>query len=106
METKQSGARHTPGPWEVYYFERSHEADECKGVGVRSKDSGETICNNETYYPHALDEKNAALIAAAPELLEALILSHDPEECAKGRTEEGESCFQCGVIAKAEGRNV
>ena len=38
---------------------------------------GHVICDNQTYYPEALDPKNAHLIAAAPELLEALKVARE-----------------------------
>lgn len=63
-----SEINHTPGPWYVRDIDL-HEGG--KGVEVVTGD-GEVICDNQTYYPQALDPRNAALIAAAPELLEAL----------------------------------
>jgi hypothetical protein len=42
-----------------------------EGVAVVAAD-GTVIADNQTYYPHALDPANAALIAAAPDLLQAL----------------------------------
>lgn len=59
---------HTPGPWFVRKIDL-YEGGE--GVEVVAVD-GEVICNNQTYYPQELDPRNASLIAAAPELLEAL----------------------------------
>lgn len=42
-----------------------------QSVRVVDEDGG-VICDNEPYYPHALDPEHAKLIAAAPDLLEAL----------------------------------
>lgn len=61
-------SRHTAGPWFVREIDLLEGG---KGVEVVAGD-GEVICDNQTYYPQALDPRNARLIAAAPELLEAL----------------------------------
>ena len=61
--------KHTPGPWKVEYFKR-----------VRSEANGEMVCTGygEIKYGRTneevelLAEANARLIAAAPELYEAL----------------------------------
>lgn len=62
-------SKHTPGPWKVVIGEQNI------GEPLVSVESagGDVICDNETYYPKALDPCNASLIAAAPDLLEALI---------------------------------
>jgi hypothetical protein len=52
-------SKFTPGPWNF------------NGSGVYGAD-GTTIADMETYYPAPLDPNNGPLIAAAPELLEAL----------------------------------
>jgi hypothetical protein len=61
---------HTPGPWEVNHY-RNYE-----GYSISAAKRG---CIAERWYPTELDEQenaemadNARLIAAAPELLEAL----------------------------------
>jgi hypothetical protein len=60
----------TPGPWRV-----NIDKDR-KGFGGPVTeilaDDGETIACDTKYYPTALDPKNAYIIAAAPDLLEAL----------------------------------
>lgn len=62
---------HTPGPWKLQrldLFESGESGTGWKVVGA----NGETICDNQTYYPHPVSLPDARLIAAAPELLEAL----------------------------------
>lgn len=61
----------TQGPWYVREIEL-HEGG--NGVEVVAGD-GEVICDNQTYYPQAINPKNAALIAAAPKLLDAAIMA-------------------------------
>lgn len=85
-----SEAKHTPGPWNF------------TGNGVYAAD-GTTVADNEPHYPQALDPCNGHLIAAAPELLEALeeleqlVSAHISEEadnwCKSARA----------AIAKAKG---
>lgn len=62
METK-----HTPGPWDV---------DECRyGFAVYARKSGDAVVKTEDVegrYGAIDNEADARLIAAAPELLEAL----------------------------------
>lgn len=58
----------TPGPWRLERYENS--VGEI-GARVVSAD-GQTICDNEPYYPKAVKEHDAAIIAAAPNLLALL----------------------------------
>lgn len=67
-----SGGKHTAGVWVIGYGQ-THELGEVFGVGIETEPDWTPICilslseaTNET------DEVNARLIAAAPELLEAL----------------------------------
>lgn len=93
----------TPGPWRS--GDHSHE--------VYDPHSGETICTmGNTAFPSIFPEANACLIAAAPELLEALkgLLEH----CAMVHKYWGDNSNQKqadsaidkarAAIAKAEGR--
>lgn len=61
METK-----HTRGPWVKRPIDLYEGGN---GFEVVAED-GEVICDNQTYYPHAVTESNGTLIAAAPDLLE------------------------------------
>jgi hypothetical protein len=56
------------GPWRVQPIEMYSGG---MGIAVVNAE-GETIADNQTYYPQALAEKNAHLVAAAPEMYEAL----------------------------------
>jgi hypothetical protein len=60
---------HTSGPWVIVRRESA------SGIGqvLEVLDAnGDAVCNDETYYPTPLDERNAPLIAAAPDLLNTL----------------------------------
>ena len=60
-------ATHTPGPWQV-------SRNACGELAPFDMDEGRSLlsCEVENPLPLAEREANAALIAAAPELLEAL----------------------------------
>ena len=89
------GTKHTPGPWVKSAY----------GPWVSAPCLGDRICVHEPFtdgrdgpvLPRDEQEANAVLIAAAPELLEALILAVEDEPNA---------CFADtarAVIAKAKG---
>lgn len=60
----------SPAPWAVRTIEL-HEG----GEGIEVVDAnGDAVCNNQTFYPQELKPENAHVIAAAPEMLEALEL--------------------------------
>jgi len=98
---------HTPGPWEASATKRITQA---RYVGKRIE-NGKTsmICDltDSSFQSHA--EANAALIAAAPDLLEALKLAqatiarlvtyHGPFNSTQGTQD-----VVATAIAKAEGR--
>lgn len=78
-----SNAQHTPGPWKVVTF----------GMVVESAD-GVRVCET-----HATDrEANARLIAAAPELLEAL---ESVTRCLQWHNEQHGVGMDEAAIAKA-----
>ena len=61
----------SPYPWTVYRGECDIMPDE---VYVAVLDANnEIVCDSRHYYPERLDERNANVIAAAPELLDALL---------------------------------
>lgn len=67
-----SDAKFTPGPWNVqptYYTHKPSGVQELDGWNIVNKD-GKTIVGTEGLYSDK--EPDARLIAAAPELLEAL----------------------------------
>jgi PAS domain-containing protein len=96
-------ATHTPGPWEISKNEAG-ELDICEaGAGNMIADLAK--CKNA--------EANARLIAAAPDLLEALrgsvewlrTLREENEAAVIESAPDGFSlCDAEGIIAKAEGR--
>jgi hypothetical protein len=79
--------KHTPGPWEVYY----PDITGC-GLGIDTADSKTSIVvfDDEAgvYGAGEQDEANARLIAAAPELLEALQIAHQYMQVFMIRGEE------------------
>ena len=65
-------AQHTPGPWSFGYGVTT-EYGEVFGVGVTTKPDWTVVCAvSRPGDVNAIDEANARLIAAAPDLLEAL----------------------------------
>lgn len=87
---------HTPGPWdcdgtEIY----AEHLPICTAHRARLDDEGNYMSNAEA-------NANAALIAAAPEMLAALRRIEHKWRCGDGAFSVGELCRQ--VIAKAEGR--
>ena len=73
-------ATHTPGPW-AYESDHTHRQYNIRMLGhpIGTKDEAKHICTVNNLPPHVLAnrdpstaEANARLIAAAPELLEAL----------------------------------
>ena len=92
---------HTPGPWRVEEIELFETGS---GVQVVAAD-GTVIADNQTYYPQSLDPANAHLIAAAPELLEALKAMSHVEARDPGHVESIRAfSLARAAIAKAEGK--
>jgi hypothetical protein len=60
---------HTPGPWRIRFFEEGPEKRRCFLVQTEGRI---TIAENRHTHDWKEAETNAALIAAAPEMLEAL----------------------------------
>ena len=69
-KAKRENAKHTPGPWEVHPT-TLHPA--VRSVGTANA-APRRICTAGSMNGSPVDEHNARLIAAAPELLEALEL--------------------------------
>lgn len=81
----QASTSHTPGPWKAQRPSGPQHAIDRKWEIVSPlKDGGEMIVVGEHTGVECLTEANARLIAAAPELLEAL------RECI---TEDGATCL-------------
>jgi hypothetical protein len=97
-----TNAKHTPGPWEssVSIVENAEER-----VTIRQKKwGGEIIADMGELEYH--NEANARLIAAAPDLLEALEAVESWALDRMGRYESMPPCIRSAriAIAKAEGR--
>lgn len=92
----------TPGPWEARYSDRF---DNYQIFGPGRRGTRPWICNTKCESVPAHHEGNARLIAAAPELLQALRelveLVDDPANDAD--PEESAISFAKSIIAKAEG---
>ncbi len=91
-----------PGPWHV-----SHSAPDAsvrngeKPVAVIAA-NGYSIASNTTYYPTALEARNANLIASAPDLYEAL---REAADLCVGTFAEGGTPHKrmLAALAKARG---
>jgi hypothetical protein len=90
--------KHTPGPWEVLEFPDCYQIN-----GIRDHQYDEIA---ETGDNTELDEANARLISAAPELLEALrgLLSH-VESWKVVETAHGDIANARAAISKATGQD-
>lgn len=82
---------HAPGPWKFEKMEL-HEglSGEMHGHQVVAAD-GTVICDNQTYYPQAVTEDHARLIAALPDLLDVarvLLASWDCEDDEDAKYEQ------------------
>lgn len=72
-EDHQAGARHTPGPWEAKRNSSFWEVKPINGGYDGLPFTVADVCASAPGFPDAgLQEANARLIAAAPELMEAL----------------------------------
>ena len=101
-------SRHTPGPWVV-----KHDDMVCSKEGRIIADCESTSYNMRPAPPIAEDKANAALIAAAPAMYEAL--QAIVQACASRtykevlHTAEGKKLFlayeqSCKALAQAEGK--
>ena len=63
---------HTPGPWDWYWRESDGEAD-CGVYWEKYQGQAYSVCRAPRYQTEEQWAADARLIAAAPELLEALI---------------------------------
>ena len=103
-------ATHTPGPW-AYIQDEDGSFDVCQQGGAALTTWSSDVCRVyqiDGTQPEAVAEANARLIAAAPELLDALdyLLTETVDQDLKhGITlSEGEECARVkalAVIAKA-----
>lgn len=87
-------ARHTPGPWKVFNAGPHYNNQAIDNLQIQYGEDGECISD------HVYTQADARLIAAAPELLEAL------EPFAKFACDPPCDCHNCkarSAIAKARG---
>ena len=61
----------TPAPWKLQDLDQHHLYESGTGWEVVGA-NGETVCDSQQYYPHAVSLPDARLIAAAPTLLQSL----------------------------------
>lgn len=64
-------SKHSPGPWRIVTGIRNTSYQDHLASVIDA--NGDIVCDNEAYYPHEVDPLNMPLIAAAPELYEALV---------------------------------
>lgn len=107
-------SKHTPGPWAVEPRQWDHGAS----LAIVAPNNGYIVAivpfdediqtvdepDEETVMRHPDDVPNAALIAAAPELLEALKQFVDYYESMQGHKDNSVIRNGKAVINKAEGR--
>ena len=95
-----STLKHTPGPWEVIDRAQQHNTDALHRYLIMQPEGNNTfIAKTIKEYDSVDDLSNARLIAAAPELLDALrlVLAHD------GALTGADWTAIRAAIAKAEG---
>jgi hypothetical protein len=102
-----TGAKHTPGPWscKILRWKSYHEVPE---ISIYNADGQEFIRQSyDTYSDQAtLSESDAYLIAAAPEMLEALeVLCNFKRDCPCELSNEELAAWDKAraAIAKAKG---
>jgi hypothetical protein len=86
-------SKHTPGPWRV--------VDSWNDYMVESQNGEEIIWQDGPHHTPAIKEADARLIAAAPDLLDALVMVLDDPNALDGRPRTYE--IVCAAIAKAKG---
>lgn len=74
----------TPGPWIYEEYENNIVAPSVRVVS----NSGIVICDNEPYYPQAVTPESARFIAAARELVPALLADLEAAEVERDRLRE------------------
>ena len=96
---------HTPGPWSYYeetsdgIFKWSYTIE--SAVREFDERSNVLVVAHLTTGTSGEHESNARLIAAAPEMLEALVLYERDSLCLSGN-EEGEEYTKCDVCGATE----
>lgn len=89
-----------PGPWRIEPLDLFEG-----GTGIQIVAANdEVVADNQTYYPQELDPEIAPLIAAAPELLEALqwFVENDDTNIGMAGNEFWEDGLNAGIAAIAK----
>jgi hypothetical protein len=74
QQTRKMKTAHTPGPW-VYGYGQTKETGEVLGVGIETEPDWQPICVvSQVENVTKEDISNARLIAAAPDLLDDVLL--------------------------------
>lgn len=106
--------KHTPGPWKVdewSVYSTSAKSEDGKSHSYFTVAKCAATCGSLIHRSIARDEvdANTRLIAAAPEMLEALKRVIDDMRCAcepgDGPPEDCGICYAKHAIAKAEGKS-
>lgn len=90
----------TPGPW-VIGPGRGYDGAE-ENMGVYSSVGGQTICDDVQFYPQGVRHRDMPLIAAAPELLNALRRLVAVVECGDDHRKELEESVRVIAVAEQE----
>ena len=90
-------SKHTPGPWTV--DDREYAGVKWDAI-IRNRDNDPVACVGMAGYTEATGQANAHLIAAAPDMLEALKKLQDSEY----ETVDEFFLITNAAIAKAEGK--
>jgi hypothetical protein len=93
-------AKHTPGPWKYIAWGQQISIDGIEEMGIAKIN---TLGFNDKGIPSRQDVANAALIAAAPELLAALEFCSDALNTEAGGLYEAHIKQARAAIAKAKG---
>ena len=103
----QSEAKHTPGPWRILDPSSPVPHEHVRVVVGKGRTARDTVASAAAYRRAEECEANARLIAAAPDLLEALrvITSHAQETYPHFESERGQRDIAAALeaIRKATG---
>jgi hypothetical protein len=103
---------HTPGPWEVEYLPYTHLNDQEVEIPMYrifpAAAPEDYICETNEHVPDAVQDANAQLIKAAPDMLEALLwqemAEHDPEASRRKGYFDRARELRRAAIAQVKGR--
>ena len=96
--------KHTPGPWRIFTPDDYEGPEGLPGLGIESENGSAVVWYADRAESGIANEEDAPLLAAAPELLDELLMlcnMLDGEQVSVGI--EARVCFARAVIAKATG---